>query len=181
MIMISINNKCVNIGCGNDIRIGWDNADISPLNDSVISFDISKHEDLMWLSNQSYDIIECNHVIGYLNYVCVVDFFKSCLHALNRDGRLILEFPDVIKISKKVVEISSCDLDEYIEVIRAFYAFDPKDAMNYSFNKKTYIFGWSEPIVVRALNEAGFGTIKTVNPKTHGRVLWRDSRIEAMK
>lgn len=181
-IVVSMNNKCLNIGCGVDIRTGWDNCDVVPRNDSVIKFDILNGADLAWLSDAGYDIIECDHVIGYLNYIQVLAFFKSAYGGLNSGGRLILEFPDIIKVSKKLSDVKNLDqIDEYIEMVRAIYAFDPEDAFDPCFAKKTYIFGWSEPIVVRALNEAGFVNIKADSPKTHGGLLWRDSRIEAIR
>ncbi len=180
--MISINRQCLNIGCGQDIRSGWANWDRFPINDKVTSFDITSSVDLETLKNSSFDIIECNHVIGYLNYICVINFFKAAYSALRPCGTLVLEFPDIIKLSKKLLEIHpQKNMDEYIEVMRAYYAFDYKDAFDDKFSSQTYIFGWSTSIVIQALNEVGFVNVKTYSPKTHGRLNWRDTRIEAIK
>jgi hypothetical protein len=182
VIMISINKKCLNVGCGHDIRLGWDNWDKSPLNDKVTLFDICSSEDLKKLNNSKYDIIECNHVIGYMNYICTVNFFKAVHSALSPLGTLVLEFPDILKLSKRLLDIEhEKNIDDYIEVMRAYYAFDYKDAFDEAFSGRTYIFGWSAPVVIQALNEAGFVNVKTNAPKTHGKLNWRDTRIEAIK
>jgi hypothetical protein len=160
--MTAINKKCLNVGCGNDIRLGWINYDAFPINDKVIKFDILSTADLSELAKKKYDIIECNH--------------------LNVGGKLIIEFPDAIKLSKKLSGIQDfSNMDEYIEVIRGIYAYDSNDPFDKNFSKKTYIFGWSVPIVNKALNDAGFICLKSMNPKTHGQLIWRDSRVEACK
>jgi hypothetical protein len=180
--MTAINKKCLNVGCGNDIRLGWINYDAFPINDKVIKFDILSTADLSELAKKKYDIIECNHVIGYINYICAVNFFKAAYSSLNVGGKLIIEFPDAIKLSKKLSGIQDfSNMDEYIEVIRGIYAYDSNDPFDKNFSKKTYIFGWSVPIVNKALNDAGFICLKSMNPKTHGQLIWRDSRVEACK
>lgn len=182
ILIMTLNKKCLNVGCGHDVRIGWTNCDVSPINNKVVRFDISLHDDLLNLANQRWDIIECCHVIGYMNYICVLNFFKAAYDALNEGGILILEFPDLIKLSKKVLDIQpNQNVNDYIEVIRAIYAFDLSDAFDDKFSKKTYIFGWSAPLVTKALNEAGFLSVTLKDPKTHGKLIWRDSRIEAIK
>ena len=151
--MISKNRTCINIGCGNDIRKGWINCDINPTNNIIKKIDIKNKSDLEWLVNLKTDIIECNHVIGYLNYIQVKNFLITCFKSLNNKGILIIEFPDIIKICKLLIEHDTNETkpDSYIELIRGIYAFDLDDAYNEFFEKKTYVFGWNSKIILNIL------------------------------
>lgn len=179
----SIHGRCFNIGCGEDIRIGWINCDLFPKTESVRRFDMTCTEDLFWLQETKSNLIECNHVIGYLNYGQTKNFFSSCFASLNSSGKLILEFPDIVKISKKFVEIDGLDgnRDAYIELVRAVYAYDHSDAFLENFDMKTYVFGWSGHFVCSLLKDIGFNQVLIKAPLGHGRREWRDTRIEALK
>jgi hypothetical protein len=182
-VLSSVKGNCINIGCGQDIRPGWISCDLHPISDSVKRFDITSKNDLTWLAEKKSHIIECNHVIGYLNYTQAYNFFCSCFNSLQNSGKLILEFPDIVKISKKIIEISSSSLnrDEYIELIRAIYAYDYEDAFDEKFDMQTYVFGWSSNFVCKTLTEIGFDKLKIESPKEHSQRDWRDTRIEARK
>lgn len=140
-----MNKACVNIGCGNHIKKNWTNLDINPINDSVKKFDIKNLDDLQWLSKNNFDYIECMHIIGYLNLSQIKSFFESCFESLNKNGKLVLEFPDLKKISSIVLEDNFKDLSdkEYIEVMRSLYAYDYEDALDQNFNSQTYVSGWT--------------------------------------
>lgn len=180
---VSLKGTCINIGCGKDIRLGWINCDLFPATNSVRKFDITSSEDLSWLSETSSELIECNHVIGYINYTQALNFFYACFASLVKDGKLIIEFPDIIKISKHLIELDSDSIhtEKYIELIRAVYAYDHADAFNANFNKQTYIFGWSSNFVKKSLKDIGFSQVHLCSPLTHDQREWRDSRIEAIK
>jgi hypothetical protein len=180
---MSINGKCINIGCGSDVRLGWINCDLMPSSDKVKCFNITSQNDLAWLSKTPSKIIECNHVIGYLNYIQALNFFNACFSSLVIKGQLIIEFPDIAKISKQLIEndYSSANVDSYIELIRGVYAYDHDDALDANFNKQTYIFGWTGEFVRSALLDIGYSQVQICPPKTHGQRIWRDTRIEAIK
>lgn len=189
-IFKSINNKissikgtCVNIGCGDDIRSGWINCDLFPKTNSVRRFDIRSSKDLAWLASLNSELIESNHVIGYLNYAQAYNFFKSCYSSLKQSGKLILEFPDITKISNKVIEMDSnlIDRDCYIELMRAIYAYDIDDAYDEKFDMQTYVFGWSGSFISQTLEEIGFNKIYIKLPEEHSKRTWRDTRVEAVK
>ena len=180
---MTINGICINIGCGGDIRPGWINCDFVPISDKVKKFNITSLDDLAWLSETHSELIECNHVIGYLNYIQALNFFKASFKSLDKRGKLILEFPDILKISKQLIEIDllSVNIDRYIELIRGVYAYDHVDAFDESFNMQTYIFGWAGELVSSILLDIGFSQVHIKSPKTHDRREWRDTRIEAIK
>jgi len=180
--LASAQGNCINIGCGQDIRPGWVSCDLYPYSESVKRFDITSKDDLSWLAGTNFDLIECNHVIGYLNYAQAVNFFSSCFASLQKSGKLVLEFPDIIKISKKLNDLFAkpTNRDEYIELMRAIYAYDHADAFDEKFDMQTYVFGWSGSFVRDTLLEVGFDKILIKSPREHSQRDWRDTRIEAI-
>jgi hypothetical protein len=177
-------NTSINIGCGSDIKPYWVNCDLDPIDTSVKKLDIRDVSDLTWLSNQSASLINCDHVIGYLTIAQAEHFFRSCYEGLKKGGILALEFPDLEKLMRKLAafEYHSKESEEnYIEVIRAIYAYDKEDAKSLIFSKTTYITGWTANYLAFKLREIGFTKITTLNPSTHGRLIERDSRVEATK
>ncbi len=179
-----ISKKCINVGCGSDKRLFWINCDLHPADESITHLDITNASDLQWLENQKSDIIACNHVIGYLTIAQAENFFLACYKSLNLGGTLILEFPDIKKISKAIQDLdySSTTIDyEYVELIRAIYAYDQEDAMSIDFKLKTYITGWSDDYLIHRLKLVGFTKILIKEPQTHEGRKYRDSRVEAFK
>lgn len=176
--------KCINIGCGSDIRPFWINCDIQPQNKSIFKFDITNSDDLEWLGGQEADLITCNHVIGYLTLAQADNFFRACHKCLSIGGSLIIEFPDLKKLLLMLSELDykSDTLDfDYVEVIRAIYAYDNKDAMLTNFSMKTYITGWTSDYLCHRLELAGFKHLSILSPQTHDKRVHRDTRIEAFK
>ena len=177
-------NTSINIGCGGDIKPYWVNCDLDPADASVKKLDIRDLFDLAWLSKQGASFINCDHVIGYLTITQAENFFRSCYEGLKKGGVLTLEFPDLEKLMGKLAEFdyhSKESEENYIEVIRAIYAYDKEDAKSLNFSKPTYITGWTANYLGLKLREIGFTNIVILNPRTHGRLIERDSRVEATK
>jgi hypothetical protein len=55
---MTLKGTCINIGCGADVRFGWENCDLSPINDEVRKLNITSADDLVWLSEISSNFIE---------------------------------------------------------------------------------------------------------------------------
>ena len=180
---MALGGVSINIGCGEDIRLGWINLDLNPQRDDVRRFDITSADDLKWLALENSKNIECNHAIGYVNFIQAKNLFGACFDSLEKKGRLVIEFPDIVKIANRLIEIDSgsSDIDQYIEAIRGVYAYNHIDAFNPRFSDKTYIFGYSANFVSNLLREIGFSDVKICPSQTHGKCLWRDTRIEAYK
>lgn len=175
---------CINIGCGLDIKPFWINCDIHPASKLIKRFDISNSADLNWLKTKRADLITCDHVIGYLTVAQADNFFNACYNCLREGGVFILEFPDLKKILDQLLKLDymSITIDhDYIEIIRAIYAYDQKDAMSTDFNMKTYITGWTSDFLIHRLKLAGFTQFSIENPKTHEQRTYRDTRIEVFK
>jgi hypothetical protein len=180
--------KRINIGCGADIKFGWVNLDIVayPQNSSwkpnVIKFDIANKDDLVWLSQQRANLIFISHVIGYLNFIQFKNFLDAAHNGLLPGGELVIEFPCAKKIAKKICEMPlDISRDDYIEVVRALYAFDGLDAYLTDFNKQTYIFAYSANFVNKEMVDIGFDEVKILDPKTHGAMIDRDVRLSGKR
>ena len=176
--------NCINIGCGNDIKLFWKNCDLISNKEEVTKFDATNLQDLEWLNRQNAHIINCDHMIGYLTIGQAHKFFKSCHNSLQNNGKLILEFPDFNKICRLLEKLnyeSPTVEADYIEIVRAIYAYDAKDAYSSEFNMQTYITAWTPEIIGIILKRIGFKTINHSTPITHGQRIDRDSRIEAIK
>lgn len=179
-----LSGKAINIGCGLDLKHNWINCDLEPGDDSVKRFDITNCSDLDWLAKQNAVLINSDHVIGYLTIAQAENFFKACYEGLKPGGSLTLEFPDLDKLILQLSQVNYVSTNyevDYIEIIRAIYAYDAVDAKSLVFSKKTYITGWTVDFLRKKLNEAGFSDIKSYEPMTHGRRNKRDSRVEAIK
>lgn len=183
-VSTGISGKAINIGCGGDLKRFWINCDLEPVNKSVKRLDITELSDLDWLRQQNATLINSDHVIGYLTIGQAQSFFNACYQGLRIGGMLTLEFPDLHKLmvglSRLNYASSNIELD-YIEIIRAIYAYDSVDAKSLTFSKKTYVTGWTIDFLRQKLREAGFSDIKSYPPRTHGCRIDRDSRIEAIK
>jgi predicted SAM-dependent methyltransferase len=182
--VIGLRLRCINIGCGLDVRPFWLNCDLEPKIESVKKLDITDPGDLAWLGQQNADLIVSDHVIGYLTIAQCDRFFESCYQCLSDNGRIILEFPDLAKILNKInrLDYSADKIDfDYIEIVRAIFAYDQQDAVSLKFDKQTYITAWTAEYVVRRLLKVGFKNIVVGEPHTHGQRVNRDTRIEATK
>ena len=166
----------LNLGCGKVYRDGWINIDI----DKSVRTDICC--DFINLKNHfnpgTIDLIYMIHSISYLNLWEANIFFKDAYHLLNTGGVLELEFPDIQKCSKIIVE--SSDNADYIEAVRAIYAFDLEQIKNKEVYRP-YAFGWSGLYMKNVLHEIGFSQIDILEPETYEKRIWRDTRIVAVK
>jgi hypothetical protein len=187
-IFLGLFVKRINIGCGRDIKSGWVNLDIvaytqnSSWKPDVKRFDVANKDDLVWLSQQRANLMFISHVIGYLNFIQFKNFLEAAYNGLLPGGELVIEFPCAKKISKKIIEMPmNISREDYIEVVRALYAFDGLDAYLTEFNKKTYIFGYSADFVNKEMMDSGFDEVKILDPKTHGAMIERDVRLSGKR
>ncbi len=166
----------LNLGCGKEYRDGWVNIDIdkSVRTDICCDFiNLKQH-----FNPGSVDIIYMIHSISYLNLWEANKFFRDAYDLLNIGGVLDLEFPDILKCSKIILE--SPDNSNYIEAVRAIYAFDLDQIKNKEIYRP-YAFGWSGLYMKNVLLEIGFSQIDILEPETHEMRNWRDTRIVAVK
>ena len=167
----------LHLGCGKTHLQGWVNIDV---NNFAFADIVCNFMDLRNIYlNDSVSSIKMIHSISYLRLFEARDFFKMCFDLLIHNGTFILEFPDIIKCAKIIIENDKKDNEQYIEGVRGFYAFD----LNEVKNKKKYIpymFGWSAGHIEQELIKIGFSNILISDGEEHNRP-WRDTRIEAKK
>lgn len=170
-------SKKLHLGCGNEYLEDYINLDISPLSKADIVCGISDVE--RNLSGMKFDEILMVHSISYLRYWEVQDFIKSCFRILERNGRLIIELPDLSKCANVIANSNKID-SEYLEALRAIFAYDLNEHKN-KVKYYTYKSGWSSMHMVDELEQAGFTNVEVLEPKYHSNKIWRDVRIEAVK
>lgn len=170
-------NVKLNIGCGGMYMEGYINIDCNPYVKLDLYLDFRNLNSIF--SPSSVSEVVMIHSISYLNLWEARDYFNKLFLLLQKGGILILEFPDVLKCSKAIIE-SENNYQRYIEALRPFYAFD-NDQIAKKEKYFPYNFGWSAWHLVEELRNVGFTEIQILTPETHGKLEWRDTRIEARK
>jgi hypothetical protein len=167
----------LHLGCGSNYLDGWVNVDVMEecKADMIMNFkDIKKN-----FQPDTVGVILMIHSISYLRLWEARDFFSDAISLIRKGGKLILEFPDIAKCSKALLD-SENKVTDYLEAVRAIYAFDMEQIQRKE-PFYTYTFGWSTWHISHELKKAGFTTIEIMAPQTHGPRVWRDTRIEAIK
>jgi hypothetical protein len=167
----------LHLGCGTNNLDGWINIDVTDnsLADVVMDFKNIKGV----FQPQSVREILMVHSISYLRLWEARDFFADTFSLLEPTGRLVLEFPDVVKCATAITR-KEIPVEEYLEAVRAFYAFD-LDEIRQKKPYTPYAFGWSAWHISQELKNVGFSDVAIKDPDTHNRRIWRDTRIEAIK
>jgi hypothetical protein len=166
----------LHLGCGKVFMKNYINIDSTSnsVADLVSDFrDIDKH-----FPPNSVSEIFMVHSISYLRFWEGLEFFKDCFLLLKEGGKLIIEFPDIEKCASSMIQNKN-DYTNYIEAVRAFYAFD----LNQIKKKEkftTYAFGWSAWHMAEELTKLGFKNIVCSDGILHNQK-WRDSHVEATK
>jgi len=89
---MSSKNKrlCLNLGCGNDIRVGWENFDKYPVNSDVKHLDISSLP--LPFSDGYADEILISHLFEHLS--CnKYSLMKEISRILKPDGKVVIRVP----------------------------------------------------------------------------------------
>jgi predicted SAM-dependent methyltransferase len=175
--LLETSNLSLHLGCGEVYLPGWVNIDANPrvVADVICDFQsIGTKYDAGSVSK-----IKMVHSISYLRLWEAQVFFKTCYRLLHTGGKFILEFPDIAKCAKIIVEHDGSDYTQYLESVRAFYAFD-MEQIKCKKLYQPYAFGWSAEHIRQELLNAGFSIIDIKDGTTHGRP-WRDTNVEATK
>lgn len=167
----------IHLGCGNVYLKGYINVDISPNSVADVVEDIVNIKNIF--SKGSFDEILMIHSISYLRMWEAQEFFRDCTELLKKGGRLVLELPDIGKCAALISNSPENSEYEYLEGLRAVYAFDLTQIENKE-DFTTYRFGWSGWYLKKELLRLGFSEVKVLDPETHEKRKWRDVRIEAI-
>jgi hypothetical protein len=164
----------LNLGCGDKYREGYLNIDVN----SQIA-DI--HEDILNLEfdNESVSEVLMVHVIEHIDFSLVRPFLKRLFTWLREDGLLIIEFPDVLKVARCVLQFKG-DIEKLENSpfgIRGFYGEPVHNMSIHEYHK----WGWTEISLKSLLGDVGFTKTYTEKPHFHGQRVKRDTRIVAIK
>lgn len=175
--------KKLHLGCGNKSLKGYINIDVSTNSTADMVFDI-RNIDKFFKKDTIVEILTI-HTISYLRLFDTRHFLSACFNILIPSGKLIIEFPDIVKCSRMIVNnnnIVSGSGDiyvQYIEGIRGFYAFD-LDQIKNKVRFTPYTFGWSANHMKYELMNIGFRQIFISDGNAHEKPQ-RDTRVEAVK
>jgi hypothetical protein len=164
----------LNLGCGDKYRGGYLNID-------AYSQIADIHKDILSLEFDSESVSEVLmvHVLEHIDFSQVRPFLKRLFNWLRKDGLLIIEFPDVLKVARCVLQLKG-DLDKLENSpfgIRGFYGEPCQNISIHDYHK----WGWTEKTLKSLLGEVGFTKICTERPQFHGQRVKRDTRIVAIK
>ena len=166
----------LHLGCGSDYKHGWVNIDIDTSVRADIYTNFGSVKD--YFNENTVEIVSMSHSISYLNLWQARIFFSDVYKLLLKDGKLDIEFPDIVKCAKII--ISESDNVTYLEGIRGVFAFD-LDQIKNKEHYTPYSFGWSAWQIKEELLKVGFNDVQILEPETHGKRIWRDTRVVATK
>ena len=167
----------LHLGCGHEHWKGWINVDISA--DSAADIVVDFREIKNYFEQGTIDEIVMIHSISYLRLWEARELLTDLWSILKKSGRLILEFPDIAKCAENLIR-SEGNIPEYLEAVRGIYAFG-MDQITRREKFITYAFGWAAWHIKYELEVAGFSAVQIKDPQTHDQMIWRDTRIEAIK
>jgi Methyltransferase domain len=163
----------LHVGCGDDLRPEYVNVDPwNPRADRQVAMQDLDYPD------GSVELIEGAMVLEHLTLTDARRFARRAHQMLAPGGRLVLEVPDLEKVSRLVLVFASDP--EYLEQgafgLRGFFG-EPTSHMTTGDYHK---WGYTPGTARRLLTEAGFSEIEISDGLSHGYPL-RDMRIEAVK
>jgi len=163
----------IHIGCGDDIKPGYINIDeFNPLADLQIPIQAIEYPE------NSVDRIEGYMVLEHLSLDDARSFLRNAHRMLKPGGILILEVPDLEKVSRLLLVFGSDP--EYLEKgafgLRGIFG-EPKPNMTIGDIHK---WGYTPSFAARLMEEAGFIKFAITDGMSHCYPL-RDMRLEAIK
>jgi len=193
-----IGKKCINLGCGQEVKLGYLNCDIDTRGDHRVNkIDLTNLTDLLWLSNQKADIVEATHIVGDFNEEQLSKILEATYSGLNSGGYLCMEFVDASKLRKitnrgdssydRITWKSDCSklvplvwnmTYEELQLLDGKYSKNPEKECSDFIN---YVLRYSTSEVMLMLEKIGYSKCYVLPPKYHGGNEKRDIRIVAWK
>lgn len=166
----------LNLGCGYEYKDGWVNIDLNKSVRTDICCDFINLKN--HFTADSVELIYMIHSISYLNLWEANTFFLDSYKILSKGGVLEMEFPDIEKCAKLLIDADN--FENFTEAVRGVFAFDLDQIQNRE-SFRPYSFGWSGKYMKEVLQNIGFAKVEILEPLTHGRRSSRDTRIVATK
>lgn len=166
--------KKLNLACGELHIPGFINIDSSEYcNPDMV---IRTQEIADNFAENSIANITIIHGLGYLSFAEAKTFFRDAHNLLKADCELVIETPSLDLVARKisVAESDSSLTPEMIYPLFATGYAGPTHGVCYQF-------AWTKSLLGAELLEAGFRSIRSETPLTHGQLKDRDMRIIAIK
>lgn len=149
------------IGVGANVRKGWLNTDINPVNPDIVHMDATVR---MPFDDGVFDYVFCEHMIEHIPYPAGGEMLRECRRVLRPGGRIRVCTPDLAKILRLYAGPRTPIEDTYVAwSIREFVpeadGIDPTFTINNFMRNWGHQFIYNEAILERALLRAGFSDV----------------------
>jgi len=157
---VNVNDIKLNLGCGEDIRHGYINIDIRPLEGVNIVLDLESQS--LPFEDGIVSEIVAQDVIEHIHYHRVENLLRECHRVLRHGGTLYIRTPDLERIVDKVLVKKEClgQLSGY--KLLSFFIFGRYDNP-YDVHKCIF----TKPLLKEVLEEIGFKIIELKNDNSN--------------
>ena len=142
-------SKKLNLGCGQDIKQGYVNADIRKLNGVDIVVDMEKP---LPFQNEEFDEVLMKDSMEHVSWRNIEQLINEVHRILKKGGKLIIQCPDLEEIAKQVIlnpDFKFNELEGYKAI--SFWVYGEQ---NYPEN--THKSGFTKPALRKLLESHGF-------------------------
>jgi len=150
----------LNLGCGEDIREGYINADIRKLKGVDVQVDMEKP--LPW-PNDYFDEVLMKDSLEHVSWRKVKELIKEVHRILKKGGKLFIQTPDLEVIAQQIILVPDFKYNE-LEGFEAI-SFWVYGALDYPEN--LHKSGFTKPALRKLLEENGFKILEIGNGGTN--------------
>ena len=158
------------IGCGSNLLPGWLNTTLYPFAPGAVFLNACLP---FPIADDSFDYVFSEHVIEHLEFEESSGMLRECHRVLRAGGRIRLATPDLRQIIALYTQPEAAAQQHYIRWIMDNFRsqigeYSPAQVINQSFHGWRHKFIFDEETLVKALEDAGFGDVKRVQPGESG-------------
>jgi predicted SAM-dependent methyltransferase len=166
----------LHVGCGSRILEDYINCDYIAWNPKIIEYDITKP---LSLDNNTVDEILSVHVIEHIPRHFIISIFIEWYRVLKPNGFVAVEWPDLLKVCKEIINNPDCfwsNNDELIKrTLRSIYS----DFTKYPSLEMVHKWGYSAESMIRLFKTVGYSRAE-IQTNIYGKT-FVDSRVVAYK
>lgn len=150
--------RCLHIGCGKNLLLGWLNADYYPRSREVIYLDATKP---FPFPDNSVDYIFTEHMIEHVTYSDGQKMLKECQRVLKPGGRIRISTPNLVNLASLMSVPTTEQAKSYVRQVSAKYIKSnhrhlPGMVVNNFFWDFWHMFVYDPDTLRHALGDAGF-------------------------